>query len=199
MTILVPSYPSCIGVILLAAERIAVIVKEIKYWKENRLLPETYCDYLLALYTNGAAFSEEADNNIKIRQWTVLDVTHLILSLLMIPFSLLVLYFTEFASVLQLGILLLFFSYLVWIMNYFRKIGHPYLHVPLIASLLVLLLFTTFISKLILDSNMLQITVLISNFIYWFIVSKQRKIKYLQIISILAIIFTLLYTGFLYL
>ncbi|MBP2078171.1 hypothetical protein [Oceanobacillus polygoni] len=177
----------------MAAERIAIIVKEIKYWKEHRLLPETYCDYLLALYTNGEAFSEEVNNK---GQWTLRIVIHLILSLLMVPFSLLVLYSTEFDSFLQLGILLLFFSYLIWITNYFRKNGHPYLHVPLIAGLLVMLLLTTFSANLILKSDLLQIMVLIGNFIYWLLISKQRKIKFLQITSVLAITFTLIYAGF---
>ncbi|WP_339228146.1 hypothetical protein NSQ77_00040 [Oceanobacillus sp. FSL K6-2867] len=97
----------------MASERIAIIVKEIRYWKEHRLLPETYCDYLLALYTNGEAHSEEVDNKVKTRQWTIINVIHLLLALLMVPFSLLVLYFTEFDSFLQLVILLLFFSYLI--------------------------------------------------------------------------------------
>ena len=30
-----------------------IIIKEIGYWKNNKLLPEQYCDFLLALYTEG--------------------------------------------------------------------------------------------------------------------------------------------------
>ena len=33
-----------------------IIINEIIYWKKNRMLPEHYCDFLLALYTR--------------RQWT---------------------------------------------------------------------------------------------------------------------------------
>lgn len=29
------------------------VIKEINYWKTHQLLPEHYCDYLLALYTEG--------------------------------------------------------------------------------------------------------------------------------------------------
>ncbi|KIL48555.1 hypothetical protein KP77_23420 [Jeotgalibacillus alimentarius] len=34
-------------------KRKEVIVNEIQYWKQNRLLPESYCDYLINLYTSG--------------------------------------------------------------------------------------------------------------------------------------------------
>ncbi len=30
-----------------------IIINEIEYWKEHHLLPEQYCDFLLALYTEG--------------------------------------------------------------------------------------------------------------------------------------------------
>ena len=28
-----------------------IIINEIGYWKKNQILPEQYCDFLLALYT----------------------------------------------------------------------------------------------------------------------------------------------------
>ncbi|MDW0117374.1 hypothetical protein QTL97_10545 [Sporosarcina thermotolerans] len=34
-------------------QRKKTIITEIKYWKENKLLPEHYCDYLITLYTQG--------------------------------------------------------------------------------------------------------------------------------------------------
>ena len=34
-------------------KRKETIMKEIIYWKEHRLLPDRYCDYLLALYSGG--------------------------------------------------------------------------------------------------------------------------------------------------
>ena len=30
-----------------------VIIQEIKYWKQSKLLPEKYCDFLLTLYSGG--------------------------------------------------------------------------------------------------------------------------------------------------
>ncbi|MCM3743378.1 hypothetical protein M3193_04435 [Sporosarcina luteola] len=35
------------------AQRKKIIMAEINYWKQNKLLPEHYCDFLLTLYTQG--------------------------------------------------------------------------------------------------------------------------------------------------
>lgn len=35
------------------AQRKKIIMAEIHYWKQNKLLPEHYCDFLLTLYTQG--------------------------------------------------------------------------------------------------------------------------------------------------
>ncbi|MFS0689765.1 hypothetical protein AB1K89_11025 [Sporosarcina sp. 179-K 8C2 HS] len=35
------------------AQRKKIITSEINYWKQNKLLPEHYCDFLITLYTQG--------------------------------------------------------------------------------------------------------------------------------------------------
>lgn len=40
-----------------------VIVNEITFWKQNKLLPEHYCDFLIALYTKGE--KEETEKKTK--------------------------------------------------------------------------------------------------------------------------------------
>ncbi|WP_339250599.1 hypothetical protein NSQ43_12295 [Sporosarcina sp. FSL W8-0480] len=37
----------------MSIQRKKTIITEIKYWKENKLLPEHYCDFLITLYTQG--------------------------------------------------------------------------------------------------------------------------------------------------
>lgn len=34
-------------------QRKRIIISEIKYWKQNKLLPEHYCDFLITLYAQG--------------------------------------------------------------------------------------------------------------------------------------------------
>ncbi|MFD6443288.1 hypothetical protein ACFWDG_26790, partial [Peribacillus sp. NPDC060186] len=43
-----------------------IIIQEINSWKESRMIPEQYCNYLLALYCQGApAYSDNTESNKK--------------------------------------------------------------------------------------------------------------------------------------
>lgn len=42
-----------VGVDRMNEQRKKIIVAEIKYWKQSKLLPDQYCDFLLALYSQG--------------------------------------------------------------------------------------------------------------------------------------------------
>ncbi|MFB1080640.1 hypothetical protein [Jeotgalibacillus sp. JSM ZJ347] len=42
-------------------KRRETIVHEINYWKQNKLLPDAYCDFLMNLYTSGEGEFEEAE------------------------------------------------------------------------------------------------------------------------------------------
>ena len=40
-----------------------IIINEIIYWKKNRMLPEHYCDFLLALYTKGNGLQDQSQKS----------------------------------------------------------------------------------------------------------------------------------------
>ncbi len=42
-----------------------IILNEITFWKQNKLLPEHYCDFLMTLYTEGAYEGDEPTGNAK--------------------------------------------------------------------------------------------------------------------------------------
>lgn len=46
------------GAIIMTNPRKKIILNEILFWKQNKLLPEHYCDFLAALYTEGADIEE---------------------------------------------------------------------------------------------------------------------------------------------
>ncbi|EAZ85106.1 hypothetical protein BB14905_22588 [Bacillus sp. B14905] len=46
------------GVNMMTNPRKKIILNEILFWKQNKLLPEHYCDFLAALYTEGADIEE---------------------------------------------------------------------------------------------------------------------------------------------
>ncbi|WP_010097024.1 hypothetical protein [Ornithinibacillus scapharcae] len=168
----------------MADERISTIVKEIKYWKEHKLLPEVHCDFLLALYTQGE--DESVDTPVKSR-YNFLFYLQLILLVLMVPFSFLVVYFTQFNSILQLSIQVLFIGYAIWVVHYLRKRNHPYVHIPIIVTLALVLILTDFTSNQLRLNQYLNVFAFMLNFIGWYLLSRKFRYRYLMISSILAL------------
>jgi hypothetical protein len=122
-----------------------LIVKEILYWKDNRMLPEHYCDYLLALYTEG---NRPKDKARKAKGFYF----HNIILLLLIPLSLLLIYFTELSFILQMGLLIFFTITGVSLVIYFTNKGiAPQL--PLAVSALLLLLISVEIASHLFPGN----------------------------------------------
>lgn len=113
------------GLIELSDQRIKIIVKEINYWKENKLLPVVYCDFLLALYTRGedTESMEKSDelvssNKSKLTLLILFQVFILLLGLLL---SVVIIY----ASPLDMGlktIILLLVLVVCSVIYFFQKI-----------------------------------------------------------------------------
>ncbi len=160
------------------------------------MLPERYCDYLLALYTNGEELEDGENESVTLQRRKPFIITSILLLFLMIPFSFLMIYFTEFHSLLQLTVLLLFGFYSIWLYRQFSRKQYDFIYFPLIASLLLLLLFTMEASRLFTQNQSILATVIVVNFILWLSISIVKKIKLLQALSISCIIFTLLYIIF---
>jgi hypothetical protein len=66
-------------------QRKRMIISEIKYWKENKLLPVHYCDFLITLYAQGEDEKEvKATEAILVRQKKRLNRKIIMLSILAI-------------------------------------------------------------------------------------------------------------------
>ncbi|MHC8517078.1 hypothetical protein [Sporosarcina sp. ITBMC105] len=50
------------------AQRKKIIMAEIHYWKQNKLLPEHYCDFLLTLYTQGEEQAVDVNDAILVKE-----------------------------------------------------------------------------------------------------------------------------------
>lgn len=71
-------------------QRRRIIIAEIKYWKQNKLLPEHYCDFLITLYAQGEEvekFVVKSSDSIFIKEKKRLNRTIILLSLLAIIVS----------------------------------------------------------------------------------------------------------------
>src|SRR5699024_12207133 len=114
-------------------ERSKIIIREIHYWKEHNLLPEVYCDFLLALYTQGER---------KVQKISPLLIFNTILLLPLIPISLVVIYHTEIHPILQIGILTLFLTFSIWSYKNFKNQQYFFSYLALVIVLILILLLS---------------------------------------------------------
>ncbi|WP_102335793.1 hypothetical protein [Salimicrobium jeotgali] len=116
-----------------------VIVDEIRYWKENKLLPDKYCDFLLALYTEGES---GADKEKKVSRTSPWLATYYSVNFLLIPLSFTVIYFTENGIILQ-SLLLTGFAASSFLMQSLIKKENAPVELPLVITLIIVFLLTT--------------------------------------------------------
>ncbi|WP_430785216.1 hypothetical protein VBD025_10540 [Virgibacillus flavescens] len=169
-------------------DRIRTIINELHYWKKNKMLPAVYCDYLLALYTNGETTSEEMELKSTYKRGTVFKIVHVTLLILMLPLALLIMYTTYFSTYLQVGILLLFIVYSFW-QSRQLKLGQEFFY-SLSFTILLLLVFVTsiFLSNTYILSSWITQLIIMLNFIGWFILGRKMNINYLTVASIFGIL-----------
>ncbi len=170
----------------------ATIVKEIKYWKEHKLLPEVQCDFLLALYTQG---DDEQSTTSRKRRKNYFFYVQLFLLVLMVPFSFLVVYFTQFHFILQLSILLICIGYGYFVYRACKKRTSPYRHIAIIIPLVLGLMTTDHLTNVFHFNQLFTLIALIMNFVGWYLLSRTLRLKYLLISSYLALI-VLLFVNF---
>jgi hypothetical protein len=112
-----------------------IITNEIKYWKQNKLLPEHYCDFLLNLYTEG---SSEAETSQEGRPNLVQSYLSFIL-LGLLSLSVYLFYFTELSLSLQTALIIFLGISTISLAIYMVKKTFFEL-IPLLASALLLLI-----------------------------------------------------------
>lgn len=162
-------------------QRKETIVQEIEYWKRNRLLPDQYCDYLMALYTEG----EGVKNTAKRRK--VFSFLFACLISLLVPITFLVIYFTEMPVHLQM--LLVTFFVLLSIIGYFifRK-EESFIHIPVFVTALLILIFSIKSLEILSFQLPLTFTVITFQTVVWFIIGYIKKWYYLNISAIITLV-----------
>ena len=164
-----------------------IIINEIIYWKKNRMLPEHYCDFLLALYTKGNGLQDQSQKS-RLRK-------NILLLFILIPIGIFLFYFTELSLTLQIvfglfliiiGILLTFYS---------AKRGMLF-QIPLIMTAFLLLFVSVQITVIHTsdDSFMLYIVLAINCFIWIFTGLKLKQIYFTisGIAGLILLIFSLI-------
>lgn len=158
-----------------------IIVNEILYWKSNRMLPDQYCDYLLALYTEGNQPEEMNEKETKMK-----PKKKSMFLLLLIPVFVLLLYFTELSFDLQMTLITLFFIIGIGFTYYFFRKGMQFQVSLVISALILLLLSVELTIHNFPDLPILLYIVIAVNCLIWAIVGKKMQLLYFLISGILG-------------
>lgn len=180
----------------MANERKSVIVNEIHYWKQHKLLPTEYCDFLLALYTEGEEQQENAQHSTTIPFKAIGNSLYVILMVGLIPVSFLVIHFTELSILMQTGIitLLLLFSFLNIL--FFDKKNSINVHIAFIVFLLILFLHTVYLANTLTTVMWSVYTMIFLNCLLWIGIGFKRKLIYLISSGFIGIVVLGLYIFF---
>jgi len=175
----------------MSAERKRIIIEEINYWKDHKLLPEEQCNFLLALYTQGEGQERHLQTTYK-RPFII----YLLLLILLIPFSIIITNFTQISLTLQIILMILFLSFSSLSYYLFKKHQFQYTFVALLTTLILLLFTTVFVVNHFFVNPFVLPVIILMNFIGWFVFGRWQKLKLLQIISVISFIFTCFYIIF---
>lgn len=172
-------------------QRIEIIVKEINYWKENKLLPVVYCDFLLALYTRGEEATVPAvieDEDFK-KQSDKIEFKNLIqffLQLLTLLFALILIY-TLPTDIIIHSILLITLLLVSFGVCFFQKESDNLMaQLSIFILLLLLFIISLFFMRYFQMNYWVLNAFVVGQFIMWFYISRKKKLKYLTVISIVA-------------
>src|SRR5699024_2537667 len=168
-------------------ERIGIIIDEINYWKEHKLLPIVYCDYLLALYTKGDRDSVESIKTEKHKS-ILLYTTSIVLLTILLPLSFLIIYYFAFPPLIKMSILLLFIIFTFIMYRFLKKQKYFFHHLAFIVFLMLILIATVFVGTIYTDNQNLTGLIVLLNFISWFILGRKIHVRYLIVSSFIAIV-----------
>ncbi|GGM31386.1 hypothetical protein GCM10011351_16880 [Paraliobacillus quinghaiensis] len=175
--------------------RTNIIIKEIQHWKKNKLLPSHYCDFLLALYTQGDTtnFIEESDEQSdQISKYNVFLISS---NFFLLPATFLGLYFIDFSSVqltFSLIMLLMAIGYYI-VLRKKTNINITY-------SFIVVLCIFLFISLYFIQSwfGVLLLTIIVAGIqcLIWVSLGLYLKNKVLIVLGSIGLLVSLFYAFF---
>lgn len=175
-------------------QRTKIIINEIHYWKEHSLLPDVYCDFLLALYTEGEMNTLDKQIHMEhSERFHVSSFVQLIMTTMTLILSVVVAYNNEIGSFLQfillIGLLLLCF----WMYILLKNRLHIFTQIALMILLIMVLNISIYLIQHFLNSLWtLNVTVLL-NFVVWLIIGYRQSERYLRLIGVLGLVLTIGY------
>lgn len=176
----------------MSLQRKQIIMNEIAFWKKNRLLPEHYCDFLLALYAQGENQENEQVENAskavlakkqknKVILYTVVGLMTAILIA-----SMFVVTTAIFIPIILVAIAILSFLYIAINLVKNKSVMAPLLFV--FSALLLLALSFKVWDVYFGDNPLLLIGLIFGNCLLWLFSGLLLKLVYFSISGILGLL-----------
>ncbi|WP_027963459.1 hypothetical protein [Halalkalibacillus halophilus] len=173
-------------------ERNKIIIDEIKHWKQSRLLPSEYCDFLLALYTFGEGEEEEVPKNKK--KWkNTLFFLDLSLLLLLLPAIFLISFWFNDQLIIQLVTFLISLAIILAHIIYYKNKNSIYIHVPIVVFCLVFLISTISVTDILIGQGLALNLIILFHCLGWIIGGYFAKYYYLIASGIIGIVLILFF------
>lgn len=175
-------------------DRKLIIIKEIKHWKDTNLLPSHYCDFLLALYTEGEPvnLTEKPDSD----QINLFSVVIIALNLFLLPITFFILYFTQLNVLMQV----LFSIFILAVAFCFYLVSKKRLQLYIVYAFIILLSIILLISVTFIHQSFgsILLTSLIAGLqcISWIFIGIRKKSKFLVILGSIGIVMSALFYIF---
>ncbi|SDB98680.1 hypothetical protein SAMN05421734_103262 [Pelagirhabdus alkalitolerans] len=171
------------------------IIREIKYWKDNQLLPDHYCDFLLALYSEGEIEDDETDDvsDKKVRKdVSVFPVLFLMLNLIVVPSVVSLVYFLNVT--ISFFITLIVITLIIVIGFYYigSRIHGMSVEYVLGVLLLNLLLISIVIIEQWIPNVWLSLVIVLGQLLLWLYIGYKRASKLLMAMGVIGILVMLI-------
>lgn len=175
-------------------ERKKIIISEIKYWKENRLLPEQYCNFLLSLYTEG----EETEDIQNSKSKSAIGLFHFVIptfALALFGFTFLVIYFTDFSPFLQTGLVLILSGIMFLVAGKVKKFDLRFVHLFILLGAIMILQASIHAVQLLFPNQEAAILgAVIITCLAWVFFGKKYNLKYLIISGGIGIVLVIYFS-----
>jgi hypothetical protein len=164
-----------------------IILTEIEYWKKNRLLPEKYCGFLLALYSEGDHHVEVDKNHSLLKN--LLKTIFPILFLLLNVVVLLANYFTEMFIDLQITINFIFLFITVGFSRYYCQKSFFYYRIFMIFAFLLFFIGSIEVVDYFFSGNRILLAgLMIVHCLIWFLSGEKLRLNYLKVAGIAGLL-----------
>ncbi|MCJ7841857.1 hypothetical protein MUB24_13295 [Lederbergia sp. NSJ-179] len=173
-------------------EKKNILLNEFYFWKEHKMLPEHYCDYLIALYTEGDE-KKQQKKKYRNKKKFQFELLFYLLLLIMIAVMAVITYITAISFGMQTLFLSTFVVLLFIIWFYFRQNKINAMSVYMTAAFLFLL-YTVQINDAFFDHASISLYwLLLINCFIWVVAGMIGKQLFFSITGLLAIVLLIVF------